>query len=62
MVPLKIGPLNRVTVLDIVSSVTLLNETVWTGVKGQQELQNPWVRGPSYLAEGEETAVRMVGN
>lgn len=53
LVPLNIGPWKGTAILDSGSSYTLINENVWTGVKGQQAELKPWTWGPLYLADGE---------
>lgn len=53
MVPLNIGPWRGIGLLDSGSSYTLINENVWTGVKGEHDVLQPWTRGFLYLADGE---------
>lgn len=46
MVPLNTGPWKGAAILDSGSSYTLINENVWTGVKGHHDELKPWTRDP----------------
>lgn len=50
MVPINVGSWKGVAILDTGSSYTLVNERVWSEIKGDMK---PWERGPLYLADGE---------
>lgn len=46
LVPLSVGPWKGTAILDTGSSYTLISDSVWSGVKWQQDVLKLWTRGP----------------
>ena len=52
VIPVAVGFWRGTAILDTGSSYTLINDTLWKGLKGQDAGLQPWLQGPLYLADG----------
>ena len=52
MIPVAVGFWRGTAILDTGSSYTLINDTLWKGLKGHDAVLQPWLHGPLYLADG----------
>lgn len=52
MIPVTVGSWKGTAILDTGSSYTLINDSLWGKMRGQDERLQPWLQGPLYLADG----------
>ncbi len=52
VMPVSVGFWKGTAILDTGSSYTLINDTLWKGLKGHDAVLQPWIQGPLYLADG----------